>query len=143
MPSIMANVSRSRRIWMNSFATMAQNRCQLNFTSNYPSRLNLGSTRALARFGGRLVRQNNGGKGSTRGASNCARGGRAPQNGLKRSRVIVLCGFHQADENVFQSRLNLFPVILARDQRTHARAQFFRCLLYTSPSPRDRQKSRM
>jgi len=30
MPIIIANVTRSRRIWMNSFTTTAQNRRQLN-----------------------------------------------------------------------------------------------------------------
>ena len=73
----------------------------------------------------------------------------------RRSAYIALSGSEemstvQLQEAVGVDRYNLYHHLkklasleLVENHRDEGRARWWRCLLYTSPSPRDRQKSRM
>ena len=52
-------------------------------------------------------------------------------------------GLHEASGSLFESDYHVTFTFLPPADKVGKLEQFFVCLLYTSPSPRDRQKSRM
>src|SRR5208282_2516662 len=106
MPIIMTNVSRSRRIWMNSLPTIVQNRRQLNscsFTAAPPF-FPVGRRCCAAKISGQS-------------------GSFALPDVWEFSLKIVLCRFHQTDEHVLQPGFDWLPVIRAGHPGTDSFAQ--------------------
>ena len=65
-----------------------------------------------------------------------------PDTGQVVSRKGITISFLPQEPNL-DPNLTIEETIFASDNTTLKAIQFYDCLLYTSPSPRDRQKSRM
>src|SRR4051812_16849517 len=99
MPTIIPNVTRSRRIWMNSFSTIAQSRRSEKWV------MGIAQAACLHSEWLRLAAGESAASGRSRDA------GWRPALPGPGSCEVVLCRFHQADEHVLEAGADFFPFV--------------------------------